>query len=163
MIEQTIRQKLPEGFQTAEFLLEHGFLDAVVSRKEMKGYIARSLDFFATVMNPLMNYERVRTLAVCARAGTWRSPPGASAEIRLEQYLHPCRAPRQPASRHTLHSHRWHQWQRLNRGDAGIDSASKWIAHRTVHIAPSGNASTNAFASTAKTFLTRNSRISGRG
>jgi acetyl-CoA carboxylase carboxyl transferase subunit beta len=46
VIEQTIRQKLPEGFQTAEFLLEHGFLDAVVSRKEMKGYIARSLDFF---------------------------------------------------------------------------------------------------------------------
>jgi acetyl-CoA carboxylase carboxyl transferase subunit beta len=46
VIEQTIRQKLPEGFQTAEFLLEHGFLDAVVPRKEMKAYIARSLDFF---------------------------------------------------------------------------------------------------------------------
>ena len=46
VIEQTIRQKLPEGFQTAEFLLEHGFLDAVVSRKELKGYLARSLDFF---------------------------------------------------------------------------------------------------------------------
>jgi len=46
VIEQTIRQKLPEGFQTAEFLLEHGFLDAVVSRKELKAYVARSLDFF---------------------------------------------------------------------------------------------------------------------
>jgi len=46
VIEQTIRQKLPEGFQTAEFLLEHGFLDAVVSRKELKSYLARSLDFF---------------------------------------------------------------------------------------------------------------------
>ncbi len=46
VIEQTIRQKLPEGFQTAEFLLEHGFLDAVVPRKELKSYIARSLDFF---------------------------------------------------------------------------------------------------------------------
>jgi acetyl-CoA carboxylase carboxyl transferase subunit beta len=46
VIEQTIRQKLPEGFQTAEFLLEHGFLDAVVPRKELKPYIARSLDFF---------------------------------------------------------------------------------------------------------------------
>ena len=41
VIEQTIRQKLPEGFQTAEFLLEHGFLDAVVPRKELKPYIAR--------------------------------------------------------------------------------------------------------------------------
>ncbi|HEX4486696.1 MAG TPA: acetyl-CoA carboxylase carboxyl transferase subunit beta, partial [Terriglobales bacterium] len=46
VIEQTIRQKLPAGFQTAEFLLEHGFLDAVVPRKEMKAYIGRSLDFF---------------------------------------------------------------------------------------------------------------------
>lgn len=46
VIEQTIRQKLPEGFQRAEFLLEHGFLDAVVKRGEMKRYIAQSLDFF---------------------------------------------------------------------------------------------------------------------
>jgi acetyl-CoA carboxylase carboxyl transferase subunit beta len=46
VIEQTIRQKLPEGFQTAEFLLEHGFLDAVVSRKELKPYISRALNFF---------------------------------------------------------------------------------------------------------------------
>jgi acetyl-CoA carboxylase carboxyl transferase subunit beta len=44
VIEQTIRQKLPEGFQRSEFLLEHGFLDAVVSRKEMKNFIAGSLD-----------------------------------------------------------------------------------------------------------------------
>ncbi|HEY7825252.1 MAG TPA: acetyl-CoA carboxylase, carboxyltransferase subunit beta [Candidatus Acidoferrales bacterium] len=46
VIEQTIRQKLPEGFQTAEFLLEHGFLDAVVPRKELKPYIGRALRFF---------------------------------------------------------------------------------------------------------------------
>ena len=44
VIEQTIRQKLPDGFQRSEFLLEHGFLDAVVSRKEMKAFIASSLD-----------------------------------------------------------------------------------------------------------------------
>ncbi len=46
VIEQTIRQKLPAGFQRSEFLLEHGFLDAVVKRSEMKAYIARSLSFF---------------------------------------------------------------------------------------------------------------------
>lgn len=46
VIEQTIRQKLPEGFQRAEFLLEHGFLDAVVHRKDLKNYIASALDFF---------------------------------------------------------------------------------------------------------------------
>ena len=46
VIEQTIRQKLPPGFQRAEFLLEHGFLDAVVHRRELKGYIGNALDFF---------------------------------------------------------------------------------------------------------------------
>ena len=46
VIEQTIRQKLPEGFQRSEFLLEHGFLDAIVKRAEMKGFIAQSLSFF---------------------------------------------------------------------------------------------------------------------
>ncbi len=45
VIEQTIRQKLPEGFQRSEFLLEHGFLDAVVSRADLKPYLIRALDF----------------------------------------------------------------------------------------------------------------------
>ena len=46
VIEQTIGQKLPDGFQTSEFLLEHGFLDAVVHRKDLKSYISSALDFF---------------------------------------------------------------------------------------------------------------------
>jgi acetyl-CoA carboxylase carboxyl transferase subunit beta len=45
VIEQTIRQKLPEGFQRSEFLLSHGFLDAVVGRKDLKDYLDRALDF----------------------------------------------------------------------------------------------------------------------
>jgi len=45
VIEQTIRQKLPEGFQRSEFLLEHGMLDAVVHRKDLKGYLSRALGF----------------------------------------------------------------------------------------------------------------------
>jgi acetyl-CoA carboxylase carboxyl transferase subunit beta len=45
VIEQTIRQKLPEGFQTSEFLVQHGMLDAVVPRKDMKNFISRALDF----------------------------------------------------------------------------------------------------------------------
>jgi acetyl-CoA carboxylase carboxyl transferase subunit beta len=45
VIEQTIRQKLPPGFQRSEFLLEHGMLDAVVPRKYLKPYIARALEF----------------------------------------------------------------------------------------------------------------------
>jgi acetyl-CoA carboxylase carboxyl transferase subunit beta len=45
VIEQTIRQKLPEGFQRSEFLLHHGMLDAVVHRRDLKNYIARALEF----------------------------------------------------------------------------------------------------------------------
>jgi len=45
VIEQTIRQKLPEGFQKSEFVLQHGFLDDVVKRAEMKAYLAKTLDF----------------------------------------------------------------------------------------------------------------------
>jgi acetyl-CoA carboxylase carboxyl transferase subunit beta len=45
VIEQTIRQKLPEGFQRSEFLLEKGFLDAVVQRRDLKAYLIRALSF----------------------------------------------------------------------------------------------------------------------
>ena len=52
VIEQTIRQKLPPGFQRSEFLLEHGMLDAVVHRKEMKAYISRAIDFMTPAAGP---------------------------------------------------------------------------------------------------------------
>ncbi len=45
VIEQTIRQKLPEGFQRSEFLIEKGMLDLVVDRREMKAVIANALRF----------------------------------------------------------------------------------------------------------------------
>jgi acetyl-CoA carboxylase carboxyl transferase subunit beta len=47
VIEQTIRQKLPQGFQRSEFLLEHGMLDAVVHRRDLKPYISRALEFMS--------------------------------------------------------------------------------------------------------------------
>ena len=43
VIEQTIKQELPKGFQTAEFLMEHGFVDLVVERKEMKDVLHKLL------------------------------------------------------------------------------------------------------------------------
>jgi acetyl-CoA carboxylase carboxyl transferase subunit beta len=43
VIRETIRQALPDGFQRAEFLLKHGFLDAVVPRKEMRAWVANFL------------------------------------------------------------------------------------------------------------------------
>jgi acetyl-CoA carboxylase carboxyl transferase subunit beta len=64
VIEQTIRQKLPEGFQRSEFLLEHGMLDMVVDRRELKAAIARALRFMG---------------ARPAAAGSPRPAPGAAA------------------------------------------------------------------------------------
>jgi acetyl-CoA carboxylase carboxyl transferase subunit beta len=46
VIEQTIKEKLPKGFQRSEFLLEHGMLDAVVERKDLRDYLIRSLHLF---------------------------------------------------------------------------------------------------------------------
>ena len=45
VIEQTIRQKLPADFQTSEFLLEHGLIDLVVQRKELKQVIVRLIAY----------------------------------------------------------------------------------------------------------------------
>ena len=60
VIEQTIRQKLPEGFQRSEFLLEHGMLDLIVDRREMKATLARALRFMGAQVAPL------ETVAVAA-------------------------------------------------------------------------------------------------
>jgi acetyl-CoA carboxylase carboxyl transferase subunit beta len=52
VIEQTIRQKLPDGFQTSEFLLEKGMLDLVVDRREMKAVVANGLRFMGATEAP---------------------------------------------------------------------------------------------------------------
>jgi acetyl-CoA carboxylase carboxyl transferase subunit beta len=57
VIEQTIRQKLPEGFQRSEFLLEHGMLDMVVDRRELKTTIAGALRFAAAEAQPAPDAE----------------------------------------------------------------------------------------------------------
>lgn len=49
VIEQTIRQKLPDGFQTSEFLLEHGMIDNIVHRRQLKAELAQYLQFFQTI------------------------------------------------------------------------------------------------------------------
>ena len=46
VIEQTIRQKLPPGFQKSEFLLEHGLIDMIVNRKNMKETLSKLLGYF---------------------------------------------------------------------------------------------------------------------
>ena len=54
VIEQTIRQKLPKDFQKSEFLLDHGMIDAIVDRREMRDYIVKLLSF---MMNPEIHGE----------------------------------------------------------------------------------------------------------
>ena len=68
VIEQTIRQKLPEGFQRSEFLLEHGMLDLIVDRREMKSAIARALRFMG--QHPVEAADSRRKLAVAEPLGT---------------------------------------------------------------------------------------------
>jgi len=46
VIKETIKKDLPEGFQSAEFLLEHGFLDLIIDRKELKQQLATLLQLF---------------------------------------------------------------------------------------------------------------------
>jgi acetyl-CoA carboxylase carboxyl transferase subunit beta len=70
VIEQTIRQKLPKDFQRSEFLLEHGMIDAIVDRRELRDYIIRVLNF---MMNPEIHgesdIERARRSASTRHAG----------------------------------------------------------------------------------------------
>jgi acetyl-CoA carboxylase carboxyl transferase subunit beta len=54
VIEQTIRQKLPEGFQRSEFLVDHGMLDMVTDRRELKDVVTRVLRFGGTAVRPAM-------------------------------------------------------------------------------------------------------------
>jgi acetyl-CoA carboxylase carboxyl transferase subunit beta len=49
VIEQTLREKLPEGFQTAEYLLEHGFVDAIVPRTQLRATLASLLELHGSV------------------------------------------------------------------------------------------------------------------
>ena len=70
VIEQTIRQKLPANFQRSEFLLEHGMLDDVVPRKDLRAYLARALAFLeapAAVAAPAVAPGDVRVVDARAR------------------------------------------------------------------------------------------------
>jgi acetyl-CoA carboxylase carboxyl transferase subunit beta len=51
VIEQTIRQRLPEGFQRSEFLLDHGMVDMIVQRSELKATLTRVLSWFSSGAN----------------------------------------------------------------------------------------------------------------
>jgi len=68
VIEQTIRQKLPEGFQRSEFLLEKGMLDLVIDRREMKALISNALRFMGAQRIPALPQQQ--TVAVAGEPAT---------------------------------------------------------------------------------------------
>jgi acetyl-CoA carboxylase carboxyl transferase subunit beta len=74
VIEQTIRQKLPEGFQRSEFLLEKGMLDLVVDRREMKAAIANALRFMGSGQTPVVSRQ---SSVVGQSAGDGQSASGS--------------------------------------------------------------------------------------
>jgi acetyl-CoA carboxylase carboxyl transferase subunit beta len=66
VIEQTVREKLPEGFQRAEYLLEHGILDMVVKRAEMRATLARLIALLREPLPPVVEEEQEPMLALAA-------------------------------------------------------------------------------------------------
>lgn len=82
VIEQTIGQKLPEGFQKAEFLLEHGFVDAIVKRDEMKETLSRIIRLHQ--VKELMNTEVISGIREAVDAGrTENKGPDAGAKNKM--------------------------------------------------------------------------------
>ncbi len=87
VIEQTIRQKLPQGFQRSEFLLEHGMLDAVVHRRQMKSYISRALDFMDQIAQSSVVRRQHRTV-VSPRSSVF-SPSQARPQLFMSDLVSP--------------------------------------------------------------------------
>ena len=73
VIEQTIRQKLPEGFQRSEFLVDHGMIDLIVDRREMKSTLARVLRFMRAEPVPAAAPDAAAAVAPLSSAGAARA------------------------------------------------------------------------------------------
>ena len=128
VIEQTIRQKLPEGFQRSEFLLKHGMLDAVVPRPELKSYISKALDLFLRPgdSNELSGFGPVPLLA---------GQRSQNREVRPGAHHRSARGARQSRALAAHRARRRNQWQRLHLRHDRIRTARRWPAHRPVHFA----------------------------
>ena len=80
VIEQTIRQKLPKDFQRSEFLLEHGMLDQIVDRREMRDFIVSALEF---MVNPEIQYKPLKP-QLPQPNGSGTLPPELQAEVEKQ-------------------------------------------------------------------------------
>ena len=134
VIEQTIRQKLPDGFQRSEFLLEHGFLDAVVHRKDVKGFIANTLELLA-----VLRWTTGCASRICLSLGRELAAPtqAAATKFDLDNITVLLERLGSPDAR-TQRPHRGYQRQRFHRRVYRIDSAPGGIPYRVEHLSSSG-------------------------
>ena len=116
VIEQTIRQKLPEGFQRSEFLLEKGMLDLVVDRREMKAAIASALRFMGAARRRRPSRRRSPRRSPKPR----RQPSIGAAVSRARLSLRP---------RTVRHQVRARQHPRASRARSAIPSARSGRVH----------------------------------
>lgn len=89
VIEQTIRQKLPKDFQTAEFLVEHGMIDAVVDRREARDFIINALDF---MFNPSLRAQGFKAELPAENGSRPAAPPVTEARDK-EASKRPAQSP----------------------------------------------------------------------
>ena len=147
VIEQTIRQKLPEGFQRSEFLLEHGMLDLIVDRREMKGTIAKALRF--------MGQHPVETAGPVPATATEPRSPARTGRLELDPWMpsstslartvrdqvrpreHPDarRRARRTSDTRSEHPDRRHQRQGLGDGDGRLRPSAAGLTRRPLHVA----------------------------
>ena len=145
VIEQTIRQKLPEGFQRSEFLVEHGMLDLVVDRRDMKATVARALRFMGAEPAPAAAAD---DRVACAATGhdstaltVARPSPRARNvrhQARAREHLAAVRGARPSRAQLHLAARRRHQRQGLGDGHGARGAARRRAAHRALHLAPPG-------------------------
>lgn len=73
VIENTIKQKLPDDFQTAEYLKAHGFLDAIVERKDLAGWLAKTLSYFRPAQSPAKVKARSAKASKAKASSAWET------------------------------------------------------------------------------------------
>ena len=89
VIEQTIREKLPEDFQKAEYLLEHGMIDMVVHRFELRAMLARLLRLLLRPNSTRMPSRRSSACAGRPRATVWSRPPKRWSRVEARRERRP--------------------------------------------------------------------------
>ena len=129
VIQNTIRQRLPPGFQRAEFLLDHGFLDKIVHRRELRATLASLLRFLGprTAREPMAYADLLARLAGVRALGV---------DLGLERMREALARLGDPQRGPARGADRGDERQGVDRGDDGGDPGAGGPADRPLHLAP---------------------------